>query len=96
MADAAIHGHAHDNAGSSPAGSCRPTTRTSGFSTSSPAGFVGLISVTFTVYMRMELMHPGVQYMCLEGARLTAAATTADCTPNGHLWNVLDHRATAC
>jgi cytochrome c oxidase subunit 1 len=26
--------------------------------------------------------------MCLEGARLTAA-TVAECTPNGHLWNVL-------
>ena len=36
----------------------------------------------------MELMEPGVQYMCLEGARFTAAAV-ADCTPNGHLWNVL-------
>ena len=33
-------------------------------------------------------MNPGVQYMCLEGARLTAAAV-GDCTPNGHLWNVL-------
>jgi cytochrome c oxidase subunit 1 len=38
--------------------------------------------------MRMELMQPGVQYMCMEGARLTAAAM-ADCTPNGHLWNVM-------
>jgi cytochrome c oxidase subunit 1 len=34
---------------------------------------VGLISVIFTVYMRMELMNPGVQYMCQEGARLAAA-----------------------
>ncbi len=51
-------------------------------------GLMGLISVIFTVYMRMELMEPGVQYMCLEGARFTAAAV-ADCTPNGHLWNVL-------
>jgi cytochrome c oxidase subunit I len=31
-------------------------------------GLVGLISVIFTVYMRMELMNPGVQYMCQEGA----------------------------
>ncbi|WP_299358643.1 cytochrome c oxidase subunit I [uncultured Paracoccus sp.] len=52
------------------------------------AGLVGLISVSFTVYMRMELQHPGVQYMCLEGARLFADAAT-ECTPNGHLWNVL-------
>ena len=51
-------------------------------------GLMGLISVIFTVYMRMELMEPGVQYMCLEGARFTAAAV-ADCTRNGHLWNVL-------
>jgi cytochrome c len=35
------------------------------------AGLVGLISVIFTVYMRMELMEPGVQYMCMEGARFT-------------------------
>ncbi len=32
-------------------------------------------------------MEPGVQYMCQEGMRLTAAAVE-DCTPNGHLWNV--------
>jgi cytochrome c oxidase subunit 1 len=51
-------------------------------------GLMGLISVIFTIYMRLELMEPGVQYMCLEGARLTAA-TVAECTPNGHLWNVL-------
>ncbi|WP_298431394.1 cytochrome c oxidase subunit I [uncultured Jannaschia sp.] len=52
------------------------------------SGLAGFISVAFTVYMRMELMDPGVQYMCMEGARLTAAAA-GDCTPNGHLWNVL-------
>ncbi len=53
------------------------------------AGAVGFVSVLFTIYMRLELMNPGVQYMCLEGARLTAAATLVECTPNGHLWNVL-------
>jgi cytochrome c oxidase subunit 1 len=37
--------------------------------------------------MRLELMNPGVQYMCQEGARFAAA--TATCTPNGHLWNVM-------
>ena len=52
------------------------------------SGIAGFISVAFTVYMRLELMEPGVQYMCLEGARLTAAAI-GECTPNGHLWNVL-------
>ncbi|MCR8725269.1 cytochrome c oxidase subunit I [Frigidibacter sp. ROC022] len=49
---------------------------------------VGFISVCFTVFMRLELMEPGVQYMCMEGLRVTAAAV-GDCTPNGHLWNVL-------
>jgi cytochrome c oxidase subunit 1 len=51
-------------------------------------GLVGLISVAFTVYMRLELMQPGVQYMCHEGARLIADASQP-CSPNGHLWNVL-------
>ncbi len=41
------------------------------------AAFLGFISVAFTVYMRLELMEPGVQYMLL------------DEMPNGHLWNVL-------
>ena len=31
-------------------------------------------------------MEPGVQYMCMEGASLIAQE---DCTPNGHIWNVL-------
>jgi cytochrome c oxidase subunit 1 len=52
------------------------------------SGFLGLIAVLFTVYMRMELMDPGVQYMCQEGARLLPASP-GECTPNGHLWNVL-------
>ena len=52
------------------------------------AGLAGLISVTFTVYMRMELQHPGVQFMCQEGMRLVADAAR-ECTPNGHLWNVV-------
>ena len=34
---------------------------------------VGFISVAFTVYMRLELMDPGVQHMCLEGARFFAS-----------------------
>ncbi len=52
------------------------------------AGIVGFISVSFTIYMRLELMEPGVQYMCLEGARFIADPASL-CTPNGHLWNVL-------
>ena len=53
------------------------------------AAIVGFISVAFTVYMRIELLNPGVQYMCMEGARFTAATAGEICTPNGHLWNVL-------
>jgi cytochrome c oxidase subunit I len=37
----------------------------------------GLIGGAISVYMRMELSHPGVQYM-----------VNADGTPNGQLWNV--------
>jgi len=50
---------------------------------------VGFISVCLTVYMRMELMNPGVQYMCEEGARFLSQAPLGECTPNGHLWNVM-------
>ena len=42
------------------------------------AALLGFIAVAFTVYMRLELMEPGVQYM-----------TNADGQPNGHMWNVL-------
>jgi cytochrome c oxidase subunit 1 len=37
----------------------------------------GLIGGAFSVYMRLELMEPGVQYM-----------TTPDGTPDGHMWNM--------
>ncbi len=52
------------------------------------SGFAGFLAVAFTVFMRIELMYPGVQHMCLEGARLFADPSTP-CSPNGHLWNVL-------
>ncbi len=42
------------------------------------SALLGLISVAFTMYMRLELMEPGVQYM-----------TLADGSPNGHIWNVM-------
>ncbi|MER5172213.1 cbb3-type cytochrome c oxidase subunit I [Thioclava kandeliae] len=48
---------------------------------------VGLISVLFTVYMRLELMEPGVQYLCSEGTRLWPG--TAPCSPNTALWEML-------
>ncbi|WP_324753336.1 cytochrome c oxidase subunit I [Roseovarius sp. Pro17] len=48
---------------------------------------VGLIAALLSVFMRMELMEPGVQYMCLEGLRFWPSV--ADCTPDGHLWNII-------
>ncbi|MCK0166301.1 cytochrome c oxidase subunit I [Jannaschia sp. S6380] len=89
MADAAVTGHDHHE---------KPGFFTRWFMSTNHkdigilyllvSGFAGFISVAFTVYMRMELMDPGVQFMCLEGARLLPAAA-GECTPNGHLWNVL-------
>ncbi|GHA55288.1 cytochrome c oxidase subunit 1 [Amylibacter ulvae] len=86
MADAATHDHA------------RPGFFTRWFMSTNhkdigilylfTAGLLGFISVCFTVFMRIELMEPGVQHMCLEGASLAAAAVE-NCTPNGHLWNVM-------
>ena len=38
----------------------------------------GLIGAAISVYMRLELQSPGVQFMTLE-----------DGSPNGHLWNVM-------
>jgi cytochrome c oxidase subunit 1 len=89
MADAAVHGHDHeDNRGFFTRWFMSTNHKDIGILYLLTGGLAGFISVAFTVYMRMELMEPGVQYMCLEGARLTAAAV-GDCTPNGHLWNVL-------
>lgn len=87
MADAAIHGHDHAEKGFFTRWFMSTNHKDIGILYLFTGGFVGLISVIFTVYMRMELMEPGVQYMCMEGMRLTAAAVD-QCTPNGHLWNV--------
>ena len=89
MADAAVHGHEHhDERGFFTRWFMSTNHKDIGILYLWVAGVVGFISVAFTVYMRLELMEPGVQYMCLEGARFVADAT-AECTPNGHLWNVM-------
>jgi len=89
MADAAIHGHDHeDERGFFTRWFMSTNHKDIGILYLITSAIVGLISVLFTVYMRLELMEPGVQYMCLEGARFTAAAA-GECTPNGHLWNVM-------
>ncbi len=89
MADAAAHGHEHHDERSFFTRWFMSTNHKDiGILYLLTGGLVGFISVAFTVYMRMELMSPGVQFMCLEGARLLPAAA-GECTPNGHLWNVL-------
>ena len=89
MADAAIHGHDHhDERGFFTRWFMSTNHKDIGILYLWVAGAVGFISVLFTVYMRLELMEPGVQYMCAEGARFIADAS-AECTPNGHLWNVM-------
>ncbi|QCO56978.1 cytochrome c oxidase subunit I (plasmid) [Pseudorhodobacter turbinis] len=89
MADAANHGHEHDERGFFTRWFMSTNHKDIGILYLFTGGLVGLISVIFTVYMRMELMHPGVQYMCLEGARFFAAGADEVCTPNGHIWNVM-------
>jgi cytochrome c oxidase subunit 1 len=89
MADAAIHGHEHeDQRGFFTRWFMSTNHKDIGILYLITSAFVGFIAVAFTVYMRLELMEPGVQYMCLEGARMFADPTVV-CTPNGHLWNVL-------
>ena len=89
MVDAAVHDHGHeDNRSFFTRWFMSTNHKDIGILYLFVSGFVGFLSVAFTVYMRMELMNPGVQYMCLEGARLFPAALD-QCTPNGHLWNVM-------
>ena len=73
MADAAIHGHEHeDERGFFTRWFMSTNHKDIGILYLITSAIVGLISVSFTVYMRLELMEPGVQFMCLEGARLAA------------------------
>jgi len=88
MADAAIHGQEHeDERGFFTRWFMSTNHKDIGILYLITSALVGFVSVAFTVYMRLELMDPGVQFMCMEGARLFAS--DAPCTPNGHLWNVL-------
>ena len=90
MADAAVHesgGH-HDTRGFFTRWFMSTNHKDIGILYLFTAGVVGLISVAFTVFMRIELQFPGVQHMCMEGARFFTD-TTRECTPDGHLWNVM-------
>ena len=88
MADAAIHGtDHHDERGFFTRWFMSTNHKDIGILYLIVSAFAGFISVAFTIFMRLELMEPGVQYMCMEGARMFASGEV--CTPNGHLWNVM-------
>ncbi|MEY8843270.1 cbb3-type cytochrome c oxidase subunit I, partial [Cribrihabitans sp. XS_ASV171] len=88
MADAAIHGHEHeDQRGFFTRWFMSTNHKDIGILYLIFSALAGFISVALTVFMRLELMEPGVQHMCLEGFRLFAGDGV--CTPNGHLWNVM-------
>ncbi|MEL7012541.1 MAG: cbb3-type cytochrome c oxidase subunit I, partial [Pseudomonadota bacterium] len=99
MADAAISGHAHeDNRSFFTRWFMSTNHKDIGILYLITSAFVGFLAVAFTVYMRMELMNPGVQYMCMEHLdkgfvsgfiSSLAASLPSECTPNGHLWNVM-------
>ena len=89
MADAATHGHDdHPRPGFFTRWFMSTNHKDIGVLYLFTAGLLGFISVCFTVFMRLELMEPGVQHLCMEGTSLLASAVE-NCTPNGHLWNVL-------
>ena len=87
MADAAVQGQEHeDKRGFFTRWFMSTNHKDIGILYLFTAGITGFIAGAFTIYMRMELMEPGVQYMCADGARMLASG---ECDPNGHLWNVL-------
>ena len=62
MADAAVHGHDHvDTRGFFTRWFMSTNHKDIGILYLFVSGVVGFISVAFTVYMRLELMEPGVQ-----------------------------------
>ncbi|MGF1550987.1 MAG: cytochrome c oxidase subunit I [Paracoccaceae bacterium] len=79
MADAALHAHDHERPGIFTRWFCSTNHKDIGILYLITAGVVGFISVAFTMYMRLELMEPGVQYMTMDDG----------VTPNGHIWNVM-------
>ncbi len=79
MADATAHAHGHeDTRGFFTRWFMSTNHKDIGILYIIAGAVLGLISVAFTMYMRLELMEPGVQYMLTE-----------DGTPNGHIWNVM-------
>ncbi len=83
MADAAVHSPDHARPGFFTRWFMSTNHKDIGVLYLITAAILGLISVIFTVYMRLELMEPGVQYMCTEGF------AASECTPDGQEWNVM-------
>jgi len=83
MAHAAAHGH-EDHRGFFTRWFMSTNHKDIGILYLFTSGIIGFVAVGLTVYMRMELMEPGVQYMC---AGWAADGTCA--SPDGHLWNVV-------
>ncbi|MEC9434099.1 MAG: cytochrome c oxidase subunit I [Pseudomonadota bacterium] len=79
MADAAAHAHDDHHPGFFTRWFLSTNHKDIGILYLITSAVLGLISVAFTMYMRLELMEPGVQYMLMEDG----------ITPNGHLWNVM-------
>ncbi|SFI98642.1 cytochrome c oxidase subunit I [Albimonas pacifica] len=79
MADAAAHAHDDHHPGFFTRWFLSTNHKDIGVLYLITSAVLGLISVAFTMYMRLELMEPGVQYMLMEDG----------VTPNGHLWNVM-------
>ncbi|MEM7190024.1 MAG: cbb3-type cytochrome c oxidase subunit I, partial [Pseudomonadota bacterium] len=77
MADAAAHAHDH-KVSFFTRWFCSTNHKDIGVLYLVTASLMGFIAVLFSVYMRLELMEPGVQYMLDE-----------DGNPNGHLWNIM-------
>ncbi len=78
MADAAAHPHeGHDKRGFFTRWFMSTNHKDIGILYLVTAAALGFISVSFTMYMRLELMKPGVQYMLVDGI------------PNGPLWNIM-------
>jgi len=89
MADAALHGQSqHHQRGFFTRWFMSTNHKDIGILYILTAAAFGFVAVMMSVYMRMELMNPGVQYFCREGLRLIPGAP-GTCTPNAHMYNVI-------
>ncbi|MCI4663571.1 MAG: cytochrome c oxidase subunit I [Neomegalonema sp.] len=77
MADATAHLEHHGPRGFYTRWFCSTNHKDIGILYLITAAIAGAISVAFTVYMRLELMEPGVQYMLTDGK------------PDGDTWNAM-------